>query len=238
MRSLHFPESLAGALDEFVEAMSPFGVFEDALLGGGTVLAARWQHRVSTDLDFFMPYGAFRDRIVAREREVIASLRHVAFGAVVRPYHIQCVTRRGAVEVGIHTSMYGATTADELAEDVAGDGRVRTQTTTAILARKLVGRMMGQGVATVRDVYDICVAEKEDPAALLAAAKAVPSGVLVRSADALEYDLEGDWRRKPLLEPAHLEIAKNLASCGRNVLLRMSRHIDSARETKREGVCR
>ena len=88
MRSLHFPESLAGALDEFVEAMSPFGVFEDALLGGGTVLAARWQHRVSTDLDFFMPYGAFRDRIVAREREVIASLRHVAFGAVVRPYHI------------------------------------------------------------------------------------------------------------------------------------------------------
>ena len=218
--------------------MWPFGVFDDALLGGGTVLAARWRHRVSTDLDFFMPYGTFRDLIVVRESEVTAALRKVAFGTVVRPYHIQCVIRTGAVEVevGIHTSMYGATTADELAEDVAGERRVRTQTTAAILARKIVGRMMGQGVATVRDVYDLCVAEKEDPEALLAAGKAVPSGVLVRAAGALEYDLEGDWRRKPLIEPAHLAIAENLASCGRDVLLRLARHVDSAH--KGEGVCR
>ena len=236
VRSLRFPNRLGSALDEFVEAMWPFGVFDDALLGGGTVLAARWRHRVSTDLDFFMPYGAFRDLIVARESEVTAALRKVAFGAVVRPFHIQCVIRTGAVAVGIHTSMYGATTADELAEDVAGERRVRTQTTAAILARKIVGRMMGQGVATVRDVYDLCVAEKEDPEALLAAGKAVPSGVLVRSADALEYDLEGDWRRKPLIEPAHLAIAENLASCGRDVLLRLARHVDSAH--KGEGVCR
>ena len=213
--------------------MSPFGVFEDALLGGGTVLAARWQHRVSTDLDFFMSYAEFCDLLVAREREVIAALRQIAFGAVLRPYHVQCVIRAGDVEVGIHTSMYGATTADELSEDVAGHRRVRTQTTAAILARKLVGRMMTQGVATVRDVYDICVAEKEDPEAMLAALKAVPSGVLVRTANALEYDLEGDWRRKPLIEPAYMEIAENLASCGRSALLRMAKH-DSARE----DICR
>ena len=71
--------------------------------------------------------------------------------------------------------------------------------------------------------------------ALLAAARAVPSGVLVRAAGALEYDLEGDWRRKPLIEPAHLAIAENLASCGRGVLLRLARHVDSAH--KGEGVC-
>lgn len=36
VRSLRFPDHLASALDEFVEAMWPFGVFDDALLGGGT----------------------------------------------------------------------------------------------------------------------------------------------------------------------------------------------------------
>ena len=71
--------------------------------------------------------------------------------------------------------------------------------------------------------------------ALLAAARAVPSGVLVRAAGALEYDLEGDWRRKPLIQPAHLAIAENLASSGRDVLLRLARYVDSAH--KGEGVC-
>ena len=53
-RVLNFPDAVADALGLFVEIASPFGIADHALLGDGTVLAARWRHRLSTYLDFFM----------------------------------------------------------------------------------------------------------------------------------------------------------------------------------------
>ena len=65
-RVLNFPKEISDALALFVEIASPFGVMDHALLGGGTVLAARWGHRLSVDLDFFMRQEAFDESITHR----------------------------------------------------------------------------------------------------------------------------------------------------------------------------
>lgn len=44
-----------GALDELIRPMSPAGT--SGRLGGATTLAARWQHRRSTDIDITVPIG-------------------------------------------------------------------------------------------------------------------------------------------------------------------------------------
>ena len=229
MNELHLPTPLGDALDAFADAVSPFGLLDDALLGGGTILAARWQHRVSTDLDFFAPHEEFYDAVVEHEDELRSALRHVAFGVIVGMHHVQCVMRKGDVEVGIHDAMYGATTDDERSDDVVGARVVGTQTTTTILRRKMIGRLMGRHEITARDIYDLCVSEREDRAALLAATRGVPAGLLRQVADELTFHEAGNISGKPLIQPRHPEIASNLARCGHDVMLGMAQHVESLR---------
>lgn len=230
-KRLRFPRAIARALAQFVEAVTPFGVVDNALLGGGTVLAARWHHRLSTDLDFFLPYAKFNDSIVEHERELADALREVAFGTLVTPLHMQCVMKDSEVEVSVSVASHS--TEDAMEPSERAEGGVRTQSSSAILTGKMAGRMMRQGRVTVRDVYDLCVAERRDVGALMAAAKTVPAGALVRTAEMLETDLEGSRRMKPLIDPAHSDIAENLASHGRRVLLSLAEQVAAAREPKR-----
>ena len=219
-RVLQFPREVSAALGLFVEAASPFGIVEHALLGGGTVLAARWGHRLSTDLDFFMQQDAFDHAITQRASELEAALRDVAFGAFVTPNHMQCVMRDTSVEVSVDVA-----SANDLgpveSSDEAAHG-VGTQTTSAILLGKIAGRMMRQGRVTVRDIYDLCVAERVDADALRAAARLVPAGALVRTAALLEQELAGNQRLKPLLAPTHTDLAEDLDAQGRALLLRLA----------------
>ena len=128
-RVLNFPDAVADALGLFVEIASPFGVTGHALLGGGTVLAARWRHRLSTDLDFFMAQDAFDHAVVHRAGELEAALRGAAFGAIVTPNHMQCVMRDTSVEVSVSVASANALgTAEPLDEAAHG---VATQTTSA-----------------------------------------------------------------------------------------------------------
>ena len=50
---------------------------DGCVLGGGTVLAARWQHRVSTDIDLFTDHQRYRDAIVGRREEVTTALEQL-----------------------------------------------------------------------------------------------------------------------------------------------------------------
>ena len=56
------------------------------VLGGGTVLAARWRHRVSADIDLFTDIQRYRENILARRDEVTAALEQLVeengYGAV------------------------------------------------------------------------------------------------------------------------------------------------------------
>ena len=213
-----FPREVSAALGLFVEAVSPFGIVEHALLGGGTVLAARWGHRLSTDLGFFMEQDAFDHAIMRRAPELGAALRGVAFGAVVTPNHMQCVMRDTSVEVSV-ASANALGPVESSDEAVHGVG---TQTTSAILLGKIAGRMMRQGRVTVRDIYDLCVAERVDADALRSAARLAPAGALVRTAALLEQELAGNQRLKPLLAPTHTDLAEDLDAQGRALLLRLA----------------
>ena len=227
-RTLNFPKEISDALALFVEIASPFGVMDHALLGGGTVLAARWGHRLSVDLDFSMQQEAFDESITHRASHLEAALRGVAFGTIVTPNHLQCVMRDTTVEVSVSVASANALGAAD-SSDEAEHG-VGTQTTSAILLGKIAGRMMRQGRATVRDIYDLCVAERLDADALRTAARSVPARALVRTAELLEQELAGNQRLKPLLAPAHTDLAEDLAARGRALLLRLGKWVETAQE--------
>ena len=62
MENLTLPEpaaSLWAAKRSIVHAIPPemFGRTIPPHLGGGTILAARWKHRISTDIDVLLPAG-------------------------------------------------------------------------------------------------------------------------------------------------------------------------------------
>ena len=78
--SLRLPSHLSAVFDEAVRLLST-GLPENGLiLSGGSVLQALWGHRVSTDLDFFIPSkalssyaGLVRDRMNIAARSVKAA---------------------------------------------------------------------------------------------------------------------------------------------------------------------
>ena len=149
-RQLQFPRQISDALAQFAECVSSFGFLDHAALGGGTVLAARWHHRRSIDLDFFVRQSTFAEMIARRESELRDALREVAFGLTVTPHHMPCVMRDTSVEISVSVTGHETATEPE-ASDEAGHG-IATQTTTAILVGKMAGRMMRQGRATARDM--------------------------------------------------------------------------------------
>lgn len=61
---------------------------DGCVLGGGTVLAARWRHRVSTDIDLFADHQRYRDAIFRRRDEAATALEQLV-----------AATGEGAVEV-------------------------------------------------------------------------------------------------------------------------------------------
>ena len=223
-RQLQFPRQISDALAQFAECVSSFGFLEDAALGGGTVLAARWHHRQSTDLDFFVRQSTFAETIARRESDLRDVLREVAFGLTVTPHHMQCVVRDTSVEISVSVTGHETAIVPETSDE-AGYG-IATQTTTAILVGKMAGRMMRQGRATARDIYDLCVAERMDRDALLAAAATVPPGALRRTADFLPEELAGNQCLKPLLAPTHADIAEDLATHGGRLLLRLCERLE------------
>ena len=143
------------------------------------------------------------------------------------------VMRDTSVEVSVSVASANALgTAEPLDEAAHG---VATQTTSAILLGKIAGRMMRQGRVTVRDLYDLCVAEREDAEALRAAALAVPAGALVRTADLLEQELAGNQRLRPLLAPTHVDLAEGVAARGGALLLRLAKWSETARRQGRRS---
>ena len=61
---------LARIAPTLTEWLGPGG----CVLGGGTVLAARWQHRVSTDIDLFTDLERYQEAIVSQREMVVDAL--------------------------------------------------------------------------------------------------------------------------------------------------------------------
>ena len=165
---------LAGMLDE--TALGLLGRV-DARMGGGTVLAARWnEHRVSRDLDIFIPAPAFDaafgeiNRMQARIGTRLQPERRPNFWTNPRAgvFVIHCPMADGREIEFIRTPRLGSRDTDiEPGETVHGTtGRIKTLRTATILAGKLATRAPA---LAERDVYDLAFAAERAPEALTSA---------------------------------------------------------------------
>ena len=129
--------------------------------GGGTILAARWGHRRSTDIDLALERRAegseIRFWIDPEEntfKRVMGELGATKF--TLRPNGISADFRNGNIDI-LETNIHPA----GAERDARVNGRIETVQSNAQI---LVGKIAGRGLySPTRDLFDIAVAGKIDP---------------------------------------------------------------------------
>ena len=166
-KRLHLPnppgdlwEHIRSSLDEaLVEILDPG---EQWALGGGTLLAAEWEHRVTKDIDLKLEPGTREDRLEPEQnRHYIARLE--ALGAT--EWHgtgNQLVVSFGGKSLVDLFESRSRPRGAQLTRTVNGRPE-RVLSSAQILAGKLTGRCL---LSPTKDVYDIAVARRMDRKAL------------------------------------------------------------------------
>lgn len=170
--------------------------------GGGTVLASRWGHRNSFDVDLFCEptvYGGLSPRersgIEDRISKIAGCSRERTWCEDVATY-----TEIAGIEA---TVLPGSVVLEPSVPTRLAGTSLRLQGSAQILYAKVVWRMYRSGEIAVRDAYDLAAASIHDPAALARArAHASPRVLATVSAviDALPKGWTGD-DTKALIEP-------------------------------------
>ena len=130
-------------------------------LGGGTALAAQWRHRLSTDLDIFLPSNSGISALDPRwNPDFTTAMSGLgATGVNVGGSGIKYSFEEGRVEI---TALDPVPPLDAIAATV--EGRPLWVLPNACI---LTGKLQGRGARLpVRDIFDVCVAAREDPGAL------------------------------------------------------------------------
>ena len=218
MNTISIVHNLAAPLQHIVplfnEALGPN--IDKLHLGGGTVLASRWQHRLSTDLDFFLHtthpsdartlLSAIRKRIKQPTDTYALTDIHIAGG------HLSFKT--GNTRTSIFTTLPQTDKHSEQREHVT---HILLESTEEILAKKLYGQIIGNGEFTKRDFYDFCVAEIQEPDALNAILQSLGD-----ERELIHTELKNKYRSElirdaehgsPLLEPVYPDIACAQPTC-------------------------
>ena len=150
----------------FREAMEVLGAFvreKDVRLAGGTALAARWNHRHSTDIDLVCDREAFPQNRIQEIRDHLRAMRRRGqeiTGIAARHGFVGWKTPHGPVSF-VPSRLENF---PRLADDIRVDGtNVRLASVEAILYGKLSGRLVGRGRAATRDGYDLAAALLIEP---------------------------------------------------------------------------
>ena len=180
-------------------------------IGGGTVLAARWSHRRSTDVDFFCESAAYADLDENRRMQLEDALRTVpgieAETLWCDPIATWCTVRNTEVTILPRTRVRALAAAGSTSLDST---RIELQANAEVLYGKIVRRMLQAEEVHVRDVYDIVYAAEHDRESLEAARRFIGE-VTLENVAALFEGLPRGWARdqeKRLLDPA-LELEEN-----------------------------
>ena len=219
MNQRHKFGELQTPLEKAVSLISTFMDMDNVVLGGGTVLAYRWDHRYSTDLDFFtnqdirsgMPFYS----TMLGEQEENGKIENLALIQDAIFFEID----------GTPVSLFEPArrmTKNEPNQKVEELG-LWLDTSAEILANKIAGRMLNKTQFNQRDLYDICVAKIQDDASLNEALTVTSTPILSFPIDELRDKLNTpnfglDDRYKSLIDPKYTDIAENLADCAMSVL--------------------
>lgn len=125
--------------------------------GGGTVLAGRWKHRISTDIDLFMT----KDIWDQFNRDVIRACGEIGEVTARVLHHMVLGVFSDGSEFSIGGSKYR--TNHPLANEYELNTGIRLHSTAEILTRKVYWRMLAQPQYLIRDAYDVVCAQIHDP---------------------------------------------------------------------------
>ncbi|MDE3261411.1 MAG: nucleotidyl transferase AbiEii/AbiGii toxin family protein [Acidobacteriota bacterium] len=212
MAALVLPSGPAELLERTREPLAAhLGGEHHLCLGGGTALAARWAHRHSTDVDYFIkpePYARLHANAeqFARDLERATGVRDLSVG----PSGTRIILADGG-EVSVSTTP--GFTGDPRSEDTVRGTAIGLETSAEILARKIGGRILGNSVFVPRDLYDIAVSRQCDPDAFATACSRFTDRQLRDIAIELR-SLHPDWmetHHRPIVAPAFPGAARNAA---------------------------
>ena len=166
MENLTLPEPAAGlwaVKRSIVHAIPPemFGQRIPPHLGGGTILAARWKHRISTDIDVLLPgRNTLIDLLQDNDRNIVQQLGGTP--EAVAAGRVKIAFEHGFLDISTFRPdpPYGHAVAlvDGKLDNVLSSHQI------------LCGKLERVDKLLVRDVFDVVTAADEDPAALADAA--------------------------------------------------------------------
>ena len=145
---------------------------EQLLLGGGTALAARWQHRDSSYIDLFTGHSTFAQSIYRQSARFKARFETLPAAriATIGPEGCSLYVVEGRVDIVAALPQ----TDCARSSDYTGDPRISLETSLEILAKKLHQRIISAGSIVPRDLYDMAVARFLEPETMDAAWSAGP----------------------------------------------------------------
>ena len=161
---LKLPERLQDSLNWVVRFFDPWIPRSEYAIGGGTILAARWSHRFSTDIGLFadermfsktFESGAWDEICKALDQDVSDG---TIFDLVLTPNGFSFNTLDGPVSFFSMPRMTEHAVSTER-EDSTG---VFTESNAEILFKKLRGRMVNASRYVARNLYDVVVCYGRD----------------------------------------------------------------------------
>ena len=179
-------------------------------IGGGTVLAARWHHRYSNDVDCFMDENTFRSTY-ERNRELITeALRELeTSGRLTARHHSSRMLIMEFADLGEMFLVSGGnlTPTQDTSECEASTG-IRLESTADILAKKLAFRVL-EGRWKQRDFFDLIVASRCAPLAFQTAMNVLTEAERDEIAEILRVQLEcATLEMGEIKEPYHPHVAE------------------------------
>ncbi len=158
---LQLPASLQSVLEWLVETLGAWIKGDQYEMGGGSVLAARWQHHLSTDIDLFVDSVKLDGKEIDQVIEGFCQLEACGEVSELESYPRQGFScRREHTPVSLFLTQ-AATPMRVSAETIQGVG-IGTESSTEILLKKVRARMIRSPRYLPRDMYDLIVAHVED----------------------------------------------------------------------------
>jgi predicted nucleotidyltransferase component of viral defense system len=146
--------------------------------GGGTVLMRRYQHRLSKDIDIFVPDPQALNYVNPRLNDTAEEMTHHYVEA---NGYIKLFLEEGEIDFVAAPNLMAANAVVE--EEIFGT-KVLVETSAEIIAKKFYHR--GDRLIA-RDMFDLALVIEKEPRELMAA-----SEFLIRHADAIKSQLAGD----------------------------------------------
>ena len=163
-------ESIANTVREELarisDAPTPYAI------GGGSILAARWKHRHSYDIDLQTPPDAPIGMLAEKhnpgsgfERRLRSLGGHATFFPEIKLWTVEFGDRKRKLDIWAHAPLLGSGQQSELI-----NGRPETTLSNGQILR---GKLERADEPLARDVFDIIKASAKDPGGLEAAVNAV-----------------------------------------------------------------